>query len=168
MTVKNKYLLSLIFKLVSQLYRTKYFTKLDVCWGFNNVQIKLETSGISWLGKTAKSLFYFTFFFFSFLFFSYLDLLYKKEVQESVTWQCCMSQSHVRMSHDECGKVVHRPCSSCISSVQNQMGTLLSSPCQLGLGVWLSHLRLSCYMKGHLLYQPWSVWAPSDVLWDDQ
>jgi len=30
-------------------------------------------------------------------------------------------------SHDECGKVVYRPCSSCISSVQNLMETL-SSP----------------------------------------
>jgi len=28
----------------------------------------------------------------------------------------------------------------CISSVENQMGTLSSSPCQLGLGVDLSHL----------------------------
>ena len=43
-------------------------------------------------------------------------------------------------SHDECGKVVHRPYSSCISSVENLMGTLSSSPCQLGLGVNLSHL----------------------------
>jgi len=86
----------------------------------------------------AKSLFYFTFF-------SYLDLLHKEGVWESVTCHSHMSQSHVRMSHDKCGKVVHRPCSSCISSVQNQMGTLSSSPCQLRLGVWLSHLRLSCY-----------------------
>jgi len=30
-----------------------------------------------------------------------------------------------------------------ISSVQNQMGTLSSSPCQLGLGVDLSHLGYS-------------------------
>jgi len=37
-------------------------------------------------------------------------------------------------SHDECGKVVHRPCSSYISSVQKITGTLLSSPCQLRLG----------------------------------
>jgi len=29
-------------------------------------------------------------------------------------------------SHDECGKVVHRPCSSCISSVENLTGTPLS------------------------------------------
>jgi len=41
----------------------------------------------------------------------------------------------VTRSHDKCGKVVHRLCSSCISSIQNQMGTLLSFSCQLGLGV---------------------------------
>jgi len=33
--------------------------------------------------------------------------------------------SHDR-SHDECGKLVHRPSSSYISSVQNSIGTLLS------------------------------------------
>jgi len=40
MTVKNKYLLLLISKLMSQLCRAKYFTKLDICWGFNNICIK--------------------------------------------------------------------------------------------------------------------------------
>jgi len=40
MMVKNKYSLPLISELVSQLYRAKYFTKLDICWGFNNVHIK--------------------------------------------------------------------------------------------------------------------------------
>jgi len=40
MTVKNKYSLPLISELVSQLYRARYFTKLDVYWGFNNVCIK--------------------------------------------------------------------------------------------------------------------------------
>jgi len=39
-TVKNKYPLPLISKLVSQLCGAKYFTKLDVHWGFNNVCIK--------------------------------------------------------------------------------------------------------------------------------
>jgi len=39
-TVKNKYSLPLISELVSQLRRAKYFTKLDVRWGFNNVRIK--------------------------------------------------------------------------------------------------------------------------------
>jgi len=40
MTVKNKYPLLLISELVSQLRGAQYFTKLDVCWGFNNVRIK--------------------------------------------------------------------------------------------------------------------------------
>jgi len=40
MTVKNKYPLLLISELVSQLRRARYFTKLDVYWGFNNVRIK--------------------------------------------------------------------------------------------------------------------------------
>ena len=35
MTVKNKYPLPLIPELIA-----KYFTKLDVRWGFNNVRIK--------------------------------------------------------------------------------------------------------------------------------
>ena len=41
-TVKNRYPLSLISKLVSQLHGAQYFTKLDVRWGFNNVCIKPE------------------------------------------------------------------------------------------------------------------------------
>jgi len=40
MTVKSKYPLPLISKLVSQLHKARYFTKLDVHWGFNNVRIK--------------------------------------------------------------------------------------------------------------------------------
>jgi len=32
--------------------------------------------------------------------------------------------------HDRHGKVVHRPCSSYISSIENLIGTLLSSSCQ--------------------------------------
>jgi len=40
MTVKNKYPLPLISELVSQLCGARYFTKLDVCWGFNNIRIK--------------------------------------------------------------------------------------------------------------------------------
>jgi len=38
--VKNKYSLPLISELVSQLRGARYFTKLDVRWGFNNVHIK--------------------------------------------------------------------------------------------------------------------------------
>ena len=40
MTVKNKYPLPLISELVFQLYGARYFTKLDIHWGFNNVRIK--------------------------------------------------------------------------------------------------------------------------------
>jgi len=29
-----------------------------------------------------------------------------------------ISQCHMIKSHDKCGKIVHRPCSSCISNVQ--------------------------------------------------
>jgi len=39
-TVKNRYPLPLISKLVSQLHGAQYFTKLDVHWGFNNIHIK--------------------------------------------------------------------------------------------------------------------------------
>jgi len=39
-TVKNRYPLPLISELVSQLRGAKYFTKLDIHWGFNNVCIK--------------------------------------------------------------------------------------------------------------------------------
>ena len=39
-TVKNKYPLLLISKLINKLQGARYFTKLNVCWGFNNVQMK--------------------------------------------------------------------------------------------------------------------------------
>jgi len=40
MIVKNKYPLPLISELISQLCRARYFTKLDICWDFNNICIK--------------------------------------------------------------------------------------------------------------------------------
>ena len=83
----------------------------------------------------AKLLSIFLFLFFSF----YLGLTTQKEVWESVTSQVSHSCSHMTgshsitshdESHDRHGKIVHRLCSSCISSVENLMGTLSSSPCQ--------------------------------------
>jgi len=42
MTMKNKYSLSLILELIAKLCEAKYFMKLDIQWGFNNVWIKEE------------------------------------------------------------------------------------------------------------------------------
>ena len=39
-TIKNRYPLPLISELISQLRGARYFIKLDVQWGFNNVRIK--------------------------------------------------------------------------------------------------------------------------------
>ena len=38
--VKNKYPLPLVSKLVNKLQGAKYFTKLNIHWGFNNVHMK--------------------------------------------------------------------------------------------------------------------------------
>jgi len=95
---------------------------------------------LSWLGKTAKLLFIFLFFSFSFL----LSWTYYTEgsAGKCHVTSVTKSQSHDRKvtvsyhmmshdrSHDRCEKEVHRPCSSCISSIENLMGTLSSSPCQ--------------------------------------
>jgi hypothetical protein len=40
MTTKNHYPLPLILELVNKLRGTKIFTKLDICWGYNNFRIK--------------------------------------------------------------------------------------------------------------------------------
>jgi len=71
-----------------------------------------------------KSLFIFTLLYFSF-----------GLTTQGGVWKSVMSQ--VSQSHDECGKVMHRPCSSCISNVQKITGTPSSSP-KLGEGVGLS------------------------------
>ena len=40
MTIKNSYPLPLISDIINKLKKAKYFTKLDVRWGYNNVRIK--------------------------------------------------------------------------------------------------------------------------------
>jgi RNase H-like domain found in reverse transcriptase/Reverse transcriptase (RNA-dependent DNA polymerase) len=54
--VKNSYLLPLISEIMDKLKGTNYFTKLDVHWGYNNVQIR---KGDEWKAafKTNKGLF---------------------------------------------------------------------------------------------------------------
>jgi len=39
-TIKNKTLLSLIGEVIDKLKEAKYFNKLDLIWGYNNIQIK--------------------------------------------------------------------------------------------------------------------------------
>ena len=39
-SIKNRYPLPLISELVNKLKGAKYFTKLDVRWGYNNIRIK--------------------------------------------------------------------------------------------------------------------------------
>ena len=55
-TIKNAYPLPLISKLTNKLAGAKYFTKLDVQWGYNNIRIK---DGNQWKAafKTNKGLF---------------------------------------------------------------------------------------------------------------
>ncbi len=40
MTIKNQYPLLLIQELIDKLKGAKWFTKMDVQWGYNNIQIK--------------------------------------------------------------------------------------------------------------------------------
>lgn len=56
MTVKNRYPLLLISDLVDKLQNPRYFSKLDVRWGFNNVRIK---EGDEWKAafRTTRGLF---------------------------------------------------------------------------------------------------------------
>ena len=54
--IKNKILLPLIGEVINKLKDTKYFNKLDLIWGYNNIQIK---KGDEWKATslTNKSLF---------------------------------------------------------------------------------------------------------------
>ena len=91
-----------------------------------------QTHKLLWLGKMAKSLFIFLFF--SFLFLSSWTYYTEGSVGKChITWQEVTASHHMTShdrSHDRHEKVVHRPCSNCISSVENLMGTLLSFLCQ--------------------------------------
>ena len=76
---------------------------------------------------------------FIFLFFSYLDLLQGKSVEKyymtNIIHHSYISGCYSIILYDEYRRVVHRPYSSCISSIQNPIGTPSSSSCQLRLGV---------------------------------
>ena len=63
-TVKNKYPLPLVDDMVQRLKGARYFTKLDVQWGYNNVRVK---EGDEWKAafRTNEGLFEPTVMFFS-------------------------------------------------------------------------------------------------------
>jgi len=123
---------------------------------------------MSWLGKMAKLLFIFFFFFFS--------LTTQKRVQESVTSQVSLSHSHIVMSHDKShdgyGKIVHRLCSSCISSIQE----IKENSIEFFLLTWTWRMiklsRLSCYTRTqyplpeHCL--PWTLLTLILILFNSQ
>jgi len=87
----------------------------------------------------AKSLFTFLFILFSF------GLMTQESVGKChMTNVICHSLTRILYvmshdgSHDKCGKIVHRPYSSYISSIQKINEDSIEFPCQLGVG--LSHL----------------------------
>jgi Reverse transcriptase (RNA-dependent DNA polymerase) len=55
-TIKNRYPLPLTYKLIDRVKGSKFFTKLDICWGYNNIQIK---EGDEWKAafKTNRGMF---------------------------------------------------------------------------------------------------------------
>jgi len=127
---------------------------------------KLKREVVSWLGKTAKVIIYF-----SFLFLSGLTTqgwsMRKYHITKChrvtglwVTVRWC----HMTKSHGNCGKIVHRPYSSCISSIGNLTETPLSSPCQLRLEVVLRCLSLSPYSTlSHVLPECFVITWPCHV-----
>ena len=62
-TIKNSYPLSLISEIMDKLKGTKYFTKLDIHWGYNNMQIRKGDESKAAF-KTNKGLFELTVMFF--------------------------------------------------------------------------------------------------------
>ena len=87
-TIKNAYPSPLISELTDKLAGAKYFTKLDVRWGYNNIRIK---DGDQWKAvfKTNKGLFEQTVMFFSLCnspatFQSMMDSIFKDLIEDAL------------------------------------------------------------------------------------
>ena len=87
-TIKNAYPLPLISELMDKIQGAKYFTKLDVHWGYNNIQIK---DGDQWkvAFKTNRGLFEPTVMFFGMCnspatFQSMMDVTFKDLIDEGI------------------------------------------------------------------------------------
>ena len=88
-TIKNAYPLPLISKIMDKLKGAKYFTKLNVWWGYNNIWIR---EGDEWKAafKTNRGLFEPTVMFFGMCnspatFQSMMDSIFIEEIEEGVT-----------------------------------------------------------------------------------
>ena len=88
-TIKNAYPLPLISEIMDKLKGAKYFTKLDVRWGYNNIWIR---EGDEWKAafKTNRGLFKPTIMFFGMcnspaMFQSMMDSIFIEEIEEGVT-----------------------------------------------------------------------------------
>ena len=87
-TIKNAYPLPLISELMDKIQGAKYFTKLDICWGYNNIRIK---DGDQWKAafKTNRGLFKPTMMFFGMCnspatFQSMMDATFKDLIDEGI------------------------------------------------------------------------------------
>ena len=87
-TIKNANPLPLISELMDKIQGAKYFTKLDVCWGYNNIRIK---DGDQWKAafKTNRGLFKPTVMFFGMCnspvtFQSMMDATFKDLIDEGI------------------------------------------------------------------------------------
>ena len=86
----------------------------------------------------------------------FFSFLYGLIIQERSIGKChitrCHRSYHVMESHDECGKVAHRPCSSCISSVQE----FNKDPIEFSLLTWIrSRIKCSPLSLTLLSLHPW-------------
>ena len=86
--IKNAYPLPLISELMDKIQGAKYFTKLDICWGYNNVRVK---DGDQWKAafKTNRGLFKHTVMFFGMCnlpatFQSMMDATFKDLIDEGI------------------------------------------------------------------------------------
>ena len=88
-TIKNAYPLPLISEIMDKLKGAKYFTKLDIQWRYNNIQIR-EADKWKAAFKTNRGLFKPTVMFFGMCnspatFQSMMDSIFIEEIEEGVT-----------------------------------------------------------------------------------
>jgi len=107
--IPNKYLLPLISKLIYNLVEKWLFSKFDIYWGYNNIQIK-EGDKYKAAFKTSKGLFKPTVMFFGLTnspttFQTMMDNIFQEVVQG---WLCIYMDDMIIAIEDD--KVLYKPC----------------------------------------------------------